>query len=407
MSDTPGKIYPQDRMTAAERLQAVVRLDKPDRVPLSLMLYYFAPLWAGVKMSLYMTRPDIYMDVMHRVWAGLGPWDIYYNINPVSRIIYSYVIMMRILWPGLELEENAMAKIEEFAYMDQEDYDRILSRNSLFSDFLFRLDMLPRFCREAQGLKPLKLTLKLIREYLQQLLFCHRDFSWWRRQGAVVQIGYQAEMPFDTMSQARNVINFSKDLFKCPDKIGKAAEKLANSFANLAILTARLTGVPLVQCYCHRTSNSFISPVQFEKLAFPSMEIIVNRIVDAGMTPILHCDGNWLKNLKFMRRLPARRIILQLDGLTDIFRAKEEIGDHMCLFGDVSAGRLVTGSPGEIEEYCHRLIEEVGKGGGFILAGGCEIPPNARFENLKAMVRAVRKYGYYEDSGTDKVTHYT
>ena len=396
MNNMTGKIYPRDRMTTSERLQAAVRLDIPDRVPLSLMLYYFAPLWAGVKMSTYMARPDIYMDVMRRLWSELGPWDIYYNINPVSRLTYSYVMMMRILWPGLELEENAMAKIEEFAYMDLEDYERIVSRNALLSDFLFRLDMLPRFCKEAQGLNPIKLALKIVWEVLRQLFFWHRDFSWWRAQGAVVQIGYQAEMPFDTMSQARNVINFSKDLFKCPGKIGAAAEKLSNSFADIAILIARLTGVPLVQCYCHRSSNSFISPVQFEKLAFPSMEIIVNRIVDAGMTPILHCDGNWLKNLKIMRRLPARRIILQLDGLTDIFLAKEEIGDHMCIFGDVPAARLVTGSPGEIEEYCHRLIEEVGKGGGFILAGGCEIPPNARFENLKAMIRSVLKYGYYQ-----------
>ena len=68
----------------------------------------------------------------------------------------------------------------------------------------------------------------------------------------------------------------------------------------------------------------------------------------------------------------------------------------MCLFGDVSAAKLATGSPQEIDEYCHQLIEEVGQGGGFILAGGCEIPPNARFENLQAMVRAVQKYGYYE-----------
>jgi len=69
----------------------------------------------------------------------------------------------------------------------------------------------------------------------------------------------------------------------------------------------------------------------------------------------------------------------------------------MCIFGDVPTAKLVTGTSNEVDEYCHRLIEEVGKDGGFILAGGCEIPPNARFENLKVMVNSVRKYGFYNN----------
>jgi uroporphyrinogen-III decarboxylase len=67
----------------------------------------------------------------------------------------------------------------------------------------------------------------------------------------------------------------------------------------------------------------------------------------------------------------------------------------MCLFGDVPADKLVMGSPQEVEEYCHRLIEEVGRGGGLILAAGCEIPYNARPENLRALVQSAYKYGYY------------
>ena len=367
---TAKKIYEKDSLTAQQRFDAVVRLEIPDRVPLSLMLYYFAPLHVGVKMSRYMTDPAVYKDVMKRLWEDIGPWDIYYNINPYSRLLYNYVMMMRELWPGIELEEDAMAKIDEIQYMNPEDYDRAVESPKLLADILFRLRMLPRFSQEAEGKGLPAMLAAMGKGLVGQALFWRSDFKWWRSQGAVVQIGYQAEMPFDTFSQARNVINFSADLFKRPEKIGRAAEHLARSFADAAILSCKLMGVPIVQCYCHRTSNSFISPRQFTDLAFPSMEIIVNRIIDAGLTPILHCDGNWLKNLKTLRRLPAKKIIIQLDGLTDIFAAKQEIGDHMCIFGDVPAAKLVTGTVAEVDEYCHRLIEEVGRNGGFILAGG-------------------------------------
>ncbi|MDY6906484.1 MAG: uroporphyrinogen decarboxylase family protein [Thermodesulfobacteriota bacterium] len=364
------ELYPDDTMTAQERFDAVVRLETPDRVPLSLMLYYYAPLHTGTPMSQYMTDPRAYRDVMHQVWEEIGPWDIYYNINPYSRLMYNYVMMMRELWPGIELEENAMAKIDEIQYMDTDDYDLAMKSYGLYADMIFRMRMLPRFSQEAEGKGLMKMAFTLFTHALRQCRFWRDDFKWWRKQGAVVQIGYQAEMPFDTFSQARNVINFSMDLFKQPEKIRQAADHLARNFADTAILSARLMGAPTVQCYCHRTSNSFISPQQFADLAFPSMEMIVNRIVDAGLTPILHCDGDWLRNLKTMRQLPAKKVIIQLDGLTDIFAAKQEIGDHMCIFGDVPAAKLATGTPSEVEEYCHRLIEEVGQDGGFILAGG-------------------------------------
>lgn len=395
MSETRLILHPQDKMTAAERLESVIRLETPDRVPISMMLYYYAPLHTGVNMSQYMKNPLVYMNVMKQVWRDLGPWDIYYNINPVSRLLYSYVMMMRILWPGIELPENEMAKIDEIQYMNVDDYDKVLASSQFFSDIKFRTGMLSRFSQDCKDDASAKVLMKLIPAILGQLYFWKKDFRWWREQGALPQIGFQAEMPFDTFSQARNVINFSMDLFKVPEKIRDSSVRLSKNFANVAVWTAKIMGVPTVQCYCHRTSNSFISPKQFEELAFPSMEIIVNRIVDAGLTPILHCDGDWLKNLKTLRRLPKKKIIIQLDGLTDIFKAKEEIGDHMCIFGDVPAAKLVSGTPAEVEEYSHRLIEEVGKGGGFILAGGCEIPPNAKAENLRAMIRSVVKYGYY------------
>ncbi|MBS7279391.1 MAG: hypothetical protein KIH09_06090 [Candidatus Freyarchaeota archaeon] len=49
-----------------------------------------------------------------------------------------------------------------------------------------------------------------------------------------------------------------------------------------------------------------------------------------------------------------------------------------------------------MEEYCKKLIDVVGEGGGFIIDGAVAgIPDEARLENVKAMTEATFKYGVY------------
>ena len=393
-------IYPKDTMTAEERLATVINLGEPDRVPVSMMFYYYAPFHTGTQMGQYLNRQDVYMDTMREVYSDLGPWDMYYNINPINRFIYTYAMMMRALWPGIELPDDGVVITDEVRYLEQEDYDAIIKQSGLsfpLRDMLFRVRMLSRFCVEVKGWSTARIFAKLLKDIIRQIHFWKKDWNWWKRQGCVIQIGMEAEMPFDTFSLARDVVNFSKDLLRNGTKVRDASLALSRSHARINRYIASLSGVPRVQCYLHRTSNSFLSPKQFEEIAFPSMEIIIHQLIDHGITPLLHCDGDWLYNLQILRRLPARKCILELDGLTDIFKAKEIIGDHMCLFGDVPAAMLATGSEAEVDEYCHRLIEEVGRGGGFILAGGCEIPSNAKPENLYTMIHSAEKYGYYPE----------
>ncbi|MBI2876656.1 MAG: hypothetical protein HYY20_07225 [Candidatus Tectomicrobia bacterium] len=40
-------------------------------------------------------------------------------------------------------------------------------------------------------------------------------------------------------------------------------------------------------------------------------------------------------------------------------------------------------------------MEDLSRGGGFILASGCEFPPNASLLNARAMVEAAELYGAY------------
>jgi uroporphyrinogen-III decarboxylase len=112
-----------------------------------------------------------------------------------------------------------------------------------------------------------------------------------------------------------------------------------------------------------------------------------------GITPVLHLDSDWTAFFPYLRELPRGKCVINLDGSSDIFRAKEVLGDHCCLMGDVPAALLKLGEVEEVDEYCRRLIAEVGAGGGFILSSGCTVPIDARPENVAAMQASVHKYG--------------
>ena len=111
-----------------------------------------------------------------------------------------------------------------------------------------------------------------------------------------------------------------------------------------------------------------------------------------GITPILHFDTDWSINLPYLRELPRGKCVCEFDGLTNIFNAKEILRDHMCIMGDAPASLLSLGSAQDVEDYCKKLIDIVGQGGGYILSTGCVCPIDAKFENVKAMIDTGKSY---------------
>jgi len=72
---------------------------------------------------------------------------------------------------------------------------------------------------------------------------------------------------------------------------------------------------------------------------------------------------------------------------------KARYGDQTMLQGHVSTALLSYGTPEQIMQECREQIEDLAHGGkGYVLAPGCEFPPNAPLENLIAMLRAAEIY---------------
>ena len=61
----------------------------------------------------------------------------------------------------------------------------------------------------------------------------------------------------------------------------------------------------------------------------------------------------------------------------------------MCLMGDVPPAMLTLGTTDEVKAYCDRLLTESAPTDSS-WRWSCALPPNAKFENVKAMVDSVQ-----------------
>jgi uroporphyrinogen-III decarboxylase len=67
---------------------------------------------------------------------------------------------------------------------------------------------------------------------------------------------------------------------------------------------------------------------------------------------------------------------------------------HHCLAGGMTPSLLQFGSVQEVKDECKKLIEVVGRDGGYIMSHSVPLD-EARIENVRAMIEFTREYGVY------------
>jgi uroporphyrinogen-III decarboxylase len=133
---------------------------------------------------------------------------------------------------------------------------------------------------------------------------------------------------------------------------------------------------------------------QFEAFYWPSLKKVMNAFINEGLVQSMFAEGIFNTRLESVNEFPKGAVSWYFDR-TNMSRAKRLLGDRCCLRGNVPSSLVVTGSPEDVKEYCRQLIEDCGKGGGYILAAGADAE-NPKLENLQAMMAAVKEYGVYK-----------
>jgi len=196
----------------------------------------------------------------------------------------------------------------------------------------------------------------------------------------------------------RTAREFTLDLYRRPDKVKKTLDVMSKGITQGAIDSmlkagpAPSGGMPGIMVSCERGGGTYYNLKIFEYFVWPYIKEEVEAWWNAGFVTTLHFDTDWSKNMPYLLQLPRKSCIVELDSITDMVNAKKILGDHLCLMGDVPASLLSLGNKEEVVANCEKLIDVCGKGGGFMLSSGCEVPPNAKFENVKAMVDTAKNH---------------
>jgi uroporphyrinogen decarboxylase len=75
----------------------------------------------------------------------------------------------------------------------------------------------------------------------------------------------------------------------------------------------------------------------------------------------------------------------------NVLEMKHKYGDRLSFFGGISTQKtLPYGTVAEVKEEVRRLLDEVGKNGGYIASPAHDIPPDAKPENIAAMIEVLQ-----------------
>ncbi len=372
-----------ETMSRKERFEAVVALEKPDRVPVMPLMTAFAVRSQGLTQGEAWRDMDKGFKSMLDTFNDLGGFDKLYKPNLFWPMIGGRFCStpVRVLIPGRQLPEDALNQVDERELFTRDDYDKLaaVGWNAFWDEHYEKMS-------GGRNIEKVMTTQnRLLNEYIREVEIYHS-------QDIYPLFGAYVDSSVMAFSMARTLPQFTMDLYEIPDKVKAAMDATCDDLIQNALDVISLTKIPLVFIVLERGSGFYYRLDIFEQFEWPYLQRYVDVFVSEGITPWFHFDTDWGLNLPYLKQLPKGKCVCDLDGMTDIFKAKEILDGHMCISGDVPASLLTLGTPEQVREYCQRLIDEVGRGGGFFLTTGCECPVDAKFENVKMMIEVAKTY---------------
>jgi hypothetical protein len=401
-----------------QRVMDAIQLKIPDRVPVITGMGYFPAKYTGITCDAAWYDYDKWTAAYKRTLPDFQP-DMLYQQGFTPGKALEYLKPRTTRWPGYGVSPNGSQQAIEMEILKDNEYDLFLNDPG---DYFLRLN-LGRICEETAGLESLPrldnlgyslfgagaladalLKPEVVRA-IKALQQYGREMRRWRSRiikfhQMVEGFGFPpfttgfAMTPFDGISHSmRGLKGTIMDMYRQPDKLLETCDRI------LAMDKKKPVGMPSKLGYIRvfipltRGSDNFMSLKQFEKFYWPTLKKLLVHLIEKGAYPCCFFEGNFDTRLEYLLDLPKGKICAYLDT-SDIFKAKEILKGHSCIKGNIPTSILQYGSVQDVKDYCKKLIDVIGKDGGFILSprGSTD---EVKAENLKAMIEYTKEYGVY------------
>ena len=426
-----GKSVEQLYAEREKRVADAVNLKEPDRVPVNLAIGEFVSRYTGTSPSAAFYEPQTYKRAFIKTALDFEP-DMCGSPSGalMSGLGLETMDVKQMRWPGGNLPPDSSLQFLDAENMKAEEYDIFITDPT---DFMLRY-YLPR---TLGAMAPLSRMIPLgqnlagnvpgffsmtplmaadaVRETAQKIDKAGQEQEKFQSSSAedMTRFGFPpvsysggvcggyasgAAQPFDWIAdQLRGMKGIVDDMFKRPEKLLVACERVLEwRLARATPADPGAKGYPrrVIGGITHWSSDGFLSKKQFETFCWPTWKRALQATIDLGFIPSVYLEGPCDSRLEYFLELPKGKFILRFEQ-SDIFRAKAILGTHCCISGNVPSSMMQVGSPQDVEDYCRKLIEVCGKGGGFIMSPGAALTRQTKPENVRALRDSVEKYGRY------------
>lgn len=380
----------KETMNPLDRIKAAVHFEKTDRTP--LVVAFTSPLLGKYK---GLTPAESYKDLKtvleaeEELWNEMGGWDLRYGPVGLHDVGQTYPFgphfwsIPRVM-PGEGISEYADVQNREVQLMGADGYDELL-----------RIGWYEFWCRQVNSAYNRNFTPEQAKNSDFMKVKVERAKQWSKAHDGI-QVLYSASVmdPVNLLATWRTASEFLIDLRYNSDKVKACVhDEIMPIFLKAYEEEVRLCESDIVMVPAAAYQQPLISREDYEILQGDWVRGCTDILLKLGKVPVYHLDSNWDEAIDwFKQNIPYQSAIMHLGGETDIFKAKEILGDHMCLMGDASCVAMQVCQPDEITAYYKNLVDVIGADNGYIMCEGCFLSAHTNLDNVRAMVDVAKNY---------------